>query len=224
MGYLGLEEAERALKLGAYIQAFEIFVAMTESGEDPAFYKLCEMALNGQLQPEQVKQLETRLERAIENDNDAATYNSAVLISRGVVFPRDLEKAADLFRITCSRRLPESFNALAQLYLNNLGEIPLATSDNILDLLEQGIKLGSPDCAYLMGRIYAKGELFRADPYKAVKYLYAAARFGHEEAKKALVLIQTMNPGEPFRRQQEEGTELYWRMKNPDLHAERRDD
>lgn len=223
MGYLGLEEAERALKLGAYIQAFEIFIAMTESGEDPAFYKLCEMALNGQLQDYQTSELRRRLERAIENDNDAATYNAAVLISRGVVFPKDLERAADLFRIACTRRVPESFHALAQLYLNNLGEIPLATADNIIDLLEQGIKLGSPDCAYLMGRIYAKGELSRADPYKAVKFLYAAARFGHEEAKKALVLIQTMNPGESFRRQQEEGTDLYWRMKNPDLHAERRD-
>lgn len=141
-----------------------------------------------------------------------------------MVFEKNIEKAASLFNLVCTRRLPEAFHALARLYLDYRSVLPLATADNIIDLLDQGIKLGSPECAYLLGRMYAKGELVRTDPYKAVTFLYASARLGNEEAKKALVLIQTMNPGEPFRRQQEEGTDLYWRMKNPDLHAERRDD
>lgn len=92
MGYLGLEEAERAIKLGAYTQAYEIFVAMVESGEDPAFYKLCEMAIHAQLHEDQQKDFADRLERAVRQDNESATYNMAVLYSRGVVFERDLQK------------------------------------------------------------------------------------------------------------------------------------
>lgn len=224
MAYLGLEEAERALKLGAYTQAYEIFVAMVESGEDPAFYKLCEMAINGQLHEDQEKDFADRLTRAVRQDNDAATFNLGVLYSRGVVFPRDLQRSADLFSKACARRIPEAFAALAKLYMNHPQEITFASVSNILQLLQEGIKLGSVECAFLMGRLHASGGLIKTDPFQAVKYLYAAARLGHEEAKKALVVIQTMNPAEPFTRQQQEGRDLYWRMKNPDLYAETRHD
>lgn len=224
MGYLGLEEAERAIKLGAYTQAYEIFVAMVESGEDPAFYKLCEMAIHAQLHEDQQKDFADRLERAVRQDNESATYNMAVLYSRGVVFERDLQKAAHLFSKACACRVPEAFAALAKLYIHHRHDLPLASSDNIVQLLHDGIKLGSAESAYLMGRICTTGGPVRADPFEAVKYLYAAARLGHEEAKKALVMIQTMNPSETFASQQKEGTDLYWRMKNPDLHSEHRSD
>ena len=54
---IGIEDGEYALRAGAYPQAFEIFMMLAGTGEDPAYYNLCSMVLNNQLTEDQLGQL-----------------------------------------------------------------------------------------------------------------------------------------------------------------------
>lgn len=222
-GYLGLEEAERAMKLGAYHQAFEIFMAMVESGEDPAFYKLCEMALHEQLDDEEKQKFTQRLFHDIQEGNGAAAYNAGVLYSRGIGFPKDITKAIEMFSKAIARRVPQGYLALAKLYLSRPEGVPIISDQMILEYINNAVKGGEIEAAYLLGRMYAKGEVVKRDDRKAFIYLFAAAKQGHEEAKKAIMVLQVMYSGEKFEPEQKAAMGLVWKMKHPDLHEHDRD-
>lgn len=224
MSYLGLEAAERAIALGAYHQAFEIFMAMVESGEDPAFYKLCEMTLKGQLDDHEQKMFVQRLFQDIEQGNGAAAFNAGVLYSRGIGFPLDLEKAVDMFNRAIVNKVPEGYLALAKLYIVNQGKMALASAHNIASLLEKGAKAGSIDCAFTLGKHYTQGETLKRDIPEAFKYLYLAALQGHEEAKRSLMVIQALHPNDPFEMEQRAAKEMLYRIRNPYDHPDHHED
>ncbi len=224
MGYLGLEEAERAITLGAYHQAFEIFMAMVESGEDPAFYKLCEMTLHGQLDDDERQAFIRRLFLDIEQGNGVAAFNAGVLYSRGIDFPLDLPKAVDMFNLAIANKVPEGYLALAKLYILHRGKIALAGADNVASLLERGAKAGSVECAFTLGKHYTQGDILKRDIPEAFKYLYLAALQGHEEAKRSLMVIQALHPKDPFEREQRAAKELLYRIQNPYDHPDHGDD
>ena len=224
MSYLGLEEAERAIALGAHHQAFEIFMAMVESGEDPAFYKLCEMVLNDQLDDEERNLFIRRLFQDIEHGNGAAAFNAGVLYSRGLGFPLDLPKAVDMFNRAIANKVPEGYLALAKLYIVNHEKLALASTENIASLLERGAKAGSVDCAFVLGKHYTQGDVLRRDIPEAFKFLYLAAIQGHEEAKRSLMVIQALHPQDPFEREQRAAKEMLYRIQNPYDHPEHGED
>lgn len=214
-GYLGLEEGNRALQLGAYHQAFEIFMAMVESGEDPAFYKLCEMAVNDQLDDSERKIFVQRLLHDVAQGNGIAAFNAGILYSRGTGFPRDIDKAVDMFNLAISHKVPEGPLALARLYIAHLGKLPLASPENVISLLDQGARLGSIEAAFTLGKLFTQGDVLPRDPYKAFLYLFLAAAQGHEESKRALMVLQTLHAKEPFEREQKAAKEIIYRIKNP---------
>ena len=214
-GYLGLEEGNRALELGAYHQAFEIFMAMVESGEDPAFYKLCEMAINDQLDDNERELFVQRLLQDVAQGNGIAAFNAGILYSRGTGIPRDIDKAVDMFNLAISHKVPEGPLALARLYIGHLGKLPLASPDNVVSLLDQGARLGSVDAAFTLGKLFTQGDVLSRDPYKAFLYLFLAAAQGHEDSKRALMVLQTLHPKEPFEREQKAAKEMIYRIKNP---------
>ncbi|MBU3724306.1 MAG: sel1 repeat family protein [Burkholderiaceae bacterium] len=214
-GYLGLEEGNRALQVGAYHQAFEIFMAMVESGEDPAFYKLCEMVLQGQLDDSARQTFIHRLSQDIEMGNGVAAFNAGVLYSRGLGFSLDLEKAVDMFNLAIANKVAEGYLALARLYIAHLGQLPLASAENIAELLEKGARAGSIEAAFTLGRLYTQGDVLRRDPSRGFLFLFLAAIQGHEDSKRALMVLQTMHATEPFEREQKTAKEMLYRIKNP---------
>ncbi|MBU3723955.1 MAG: sel1 repeat family protein [Burkholderiaceae bacterium] len=224
MGYLGLEEAERAITLGAYHQAFEIFMAMVESGEDPAFYKLCKMTLLGQLNDEERNFFVRRLFQDIEQGNGVAAFNAGVLYSRGIGFPLNLSKAVDMFNQAIANNVTEGYLALAKLYMLNREQIPLASTENIVSLLERGAKAGSVDCAFTLGKHYTQGDFLQRNIPEAFKFLYLAALQGHEEAKRSLMVIQALHPKDPFEQEQRAAKEMLYRIQNPYDHPDHGED
>ena len=77
-----LEDGERAVKIGAYRQAFDIFMMLCQNAEDPAYYKLSEMALNKQLLEEEITIIEKHMIEEMKNRNEQATFNLGILYWR----------------------------------------------------------------------------------------------------------------------------------------------
>lgn len=200
MGWISYEHGRRALELGAYAQAFEIFKAAIYSGEDPAYYGLCDMALGGKLDSDQLAELKEMLDLAVQNQNGAATYNQAVLISRHVTgFDMDVDKAIDLFNKACAQRIPEAYLALARLYIYEGRYHALATKSNIVSLLEIAMNMGQAEAANLLGKIHYSKELTKSPNLgQAVVYFVVAGQLGSEEAKRALAVLQTEYRGFSF--------------------------
>jgi TPR repeat protein len=209
-----LEAGNRALALGAYTQAFEIFNTMVDGGEDPAFFKLCEMAINKQLNAHQAKELKEKLESAAHHRNEAACYNCAVLIERGVLFEQNVVKAATLFRRACGSSTPEAYAALARLYIAHRGEFKAIRTLDVINLLEDGVRYGDPGAAYLLGMLYSKGELVNRCLRTAGKLLFAAERFGHREAIALVAIMKTMGDAHEFIAQEAAGKSLYFDMRD----------
>lgn len=203
MSWVSFEHGKRALEMGAYSQAYEIFKAAVYSGEDPAYYGLCDMALQGKLSNEQITELKDMLQKAVREHNGSATYNLAVLLSRAARgFDLDLAKAIDLFNQACGQRIPEAYLALARLYVYDGRNHPLATKPNIVQLLETAMKMGQAEAACLLGKIHYSKELTKnPDVSKAVVYFVVAGQLGSDEAKRALVVLQTEYAGINFDRE-----------------------
>lgn len=205
---IGLADGEYALKLGAYRQAFEIFLMLASGEEDPAYYKLCEMVLNQQLNEEELKTLEEHLKRAIREGNKMAVYNLGFLRWHTKGALHNIDQAVELFQEACAMDVAEAFVALARLYMKDAAQHPLASGANILNLLMQGLERGSIEAAYLLGKIHYDGSFLKRDDSAAFKYLFMAGRLGHIEAKKALLVLQAIHPNNAFSREQEEAKEL----------------
>ncbi len=65
MSWVSFEHGKRALEMGAYSQAFEIFKAAVYSGEDPAYYGLCDMAPGGNLNKEPITEVKDMLQTSV---------------------------------------------------------------------------------------------------------------------------------------------------------------
>jgi TPR repeat protein len=214
MSGVGLEAGNRALILGAYSQAYEIFCLMVEDGEDPAFYKLCEMAIHQQLNDRQQVSLKERLETAVQHGNEAACYNSAVLTERGVLFDHSPEKAERLFKRACGSSVPQAYAALVRLYLAHRPKFPTIRNSDITDLLKDGIRYGDPGAAYLLGMLHTKGEIVKQCYESAGKFLFAAEKHGHREAITLISIIGHMDVARVFNAQKVHGHQLYHDMRD----------
>ena len=221
MSWVNFEHGKRALEMGAYSQAYEIFKAAVYSGEDPAFYGLCDMALGGNLNTDQIAEVKEMLQNAVREQNGSATYNMAVLISRHVRgFEMDIDTAVDLFNKACAQRIPESFLALARLYIYDGRNHPLATKPNIVQLLETAMNMGQAEAATLLGKIHFSRELTKnPDVSKAVIYFIVGSQLGSEEAKRALVVLQNEYRSIDFSRELDQAKKIIRTIKDKAFEA-----
>lgn len=189
--YYDIESGERAVRIGAYQQAFEIFRAAVMGGEDPGFHYLCKMALDRQLTDEQREEVRTMVELAVKEHNGIASYNLAVLLSRPAPgFDQDLNRAVELFYVACRQKIPEAFLALARLYLYVIPDHPFASQKTVVNLLETALLMGNAECAYLIGKVYSAKELTnKPDPRRAAVYFAVAGKLGHPEGQRSLVML-----------------------------------
>jgi len=203
-----LEDGERAIKIGAYRQAFDIFLSLCANAEDPAYYKLSEMALNEQMLEEELAQTVKLMTEEVKNRNHQATYNLAMLYWRAPYKIKNTEKAVELFNLACGMEVPEAFVALARLYMNEGAHLPLATSANIMNLLKKGFELGSIDACYLLAKQHMDGKHAKKDDFETFKYLFISGRLGHIEAKKQAMVMQGLHPEGAFRGVQAEAINM----------------
>lgn len=177
-----LEDGERAVKIGAYRQAFDIFMMLCANAEDPAYYKLSEMALNKQMLDEELAQTVKLMTEEVKNRNHQATYNLGILYWRAPYSIKNIEKAVELFNLACNMEVPEAFVALARLYMNEGAHLPLATPNNIMSLLKKVL-----NWAQLMPAISLPSSTWMAntpkDDFEAFKFLFISGRLGNIEAK-----------------------------------------
>ncbi|MBU3724856.1 MAG: sel1 repeat family protein [Burkholderiaceae bacterium] len=199
-----LEDGERAVKLGAYRQAFEIFMMLCANSEDPAYYKLSEMALAKQLKEDEIDEVVRLMEKEYDNHNWQATYNLGILYWRAPYSIHNLEKAVEMFNKACRMEVPQAFVALAKIYMGDGKHLPLATSSNIMNLLHEGFKLGSMEAAYLIAKQHLDGKHAKKDDDEAYRYLFISGRLGNLEAKKQAMIMQGLHPEGYFRGIQKE--------------------
>lgn len=209
-----LVDGERAVQAGAYRHAFQIFMALCNNAEDPAFFKVSEMALNDQLTADERNQLIAVLrEEALKKHNIEAAYNLAILYWR--VEPiQDLEKAVEILNICCRAGLPHAYAALVRLFSGVGSQMPQATPEVIMNLLSDGFAAGSIECAWLMAREYLSGAHIKPDQDEAFKWLFVAGRLGHEEARKQILVMQGLESLGRFDHMQEEALSIIETMEN----------
>jgi TPR repeat protein len=214
--YYDIESGERAVKLGAYTQAFEIFRAAVMGGEDPGFHYLCKMLLNDQLDEEQREEVKTMVELAVKDHNAIAAYNLAVLISRPAPgFDQDFDKAAQLFFLACKQKVPEAFLALARLYLYVIPNHPFASQKVVVGLLETAMYMGSAESAFLIGKVFSAKELTnKPDPKKAAIYFAVAGKLGHDEGHRSLVMLFNAYPFIDFSPSVDESLRVLTKVRN----------
>lgn len=211
-----LEDGERAVKIGAYRQAFDIFMMLCANAEDPAYYKLSEMALNKQLKEEELQEVVKLMKKEFdENHNAQATYNLGILYWRAPYdWLHDLEKAVDMFNKACRMEVAEAFVALAKIYMGDGKGLALATSDNIMNLLHEGFKLGGIEAAYQIAKQHLDGKYAKKDDDEAFKYLFIAGRLGNLEARKQSMVMQGLHKEGYFRGMQQEALEILDQMES----------
>ncbi len=105
---------EDALSMGAYPQAFEIFMIIERDQEAPSFVKCCRMVLDNQAGPDEIKELESMLQAEMAKGNGRAAYNYALILfhlDRKTRAREVLEKASVMGQ-------PEAKVALTRLLLS----------------------------------------------------------------------------------------------------------
>jgi TPR repeat protein len=210
---LDLEDGERAILAGAHRHAFFIFMGLCRNSEDKAFFKVSEMALNGQLLDEEREQMVDLFNQEIRRHNPEATYNLAILYWR-VPAMQNLELAESLLRKCCDSGMIEAYLALARLYIGDGANLPEASSDNIMRVLHEAFALGSIEAAWLIARQHMKGEHASRNDFDAFKWLFIAGRLGHEEARKQALIIAGLQHSGALQFVQDEALELLDKLYN----------
>lgn len=86
--------------------------------------------------------------------------------------------------------------------------LPLATSNNIMDLLHKGFQLGAREAPYIIATQHLDGKHAKKDDEEGFKYLFIAGRLGNSEARKQAMIMRGLQREGFFMRAQEQVAEL----------------
>ena len=110
---IDFQEGEYALSMGAYLQAFEIFMMIEKEQREPTFLKCCQMALANQLGPKEIEELEAVLKEEMRKNNGRATYNYGLVMAH----MGHVAKAQEILNQAVLLEIPEAKAALTKLLL-----------------------------------------------------------------------------------------------------------
>jgi hypothetical protein len=185
-----IEDGDRALEQGRNHLAYQIYMRLSEIGEDPAIYKLCTMCHHKRLEPQEVSVFIGWLQKKVESGYGPALFNLAYLYEKGDGIPKDRDKAIHYYSLACERELPEAYCNLAHLLLLPKKNSPGAHSfEAAFQMLEKAALMGYLPAIYSMGSHFYKGDRCHKDMHKAYKYFFLGAKLGHDECKKAVHVI-----------------------------------
>lgn len=110
---IDFQEGEYALSMGAYLQAFEIFLMVEKDQREPTYLKCCQMVLANQLGPKEIAELEDRLKDEMRKNNGRATYNYGLVMAH----LGHTAKAQEILNQAVLLDIPEAKAALTKLLL-----------------------------------------------------------------------------------------------------------
>ncbi|MFM8630737.1 MAG: hypothetical protein ACKODQ_04565 [Betaproteobacteria bacterium] len=106
-------EGEYALSMGAYVQAFEIFMLVEQEQAEPTFLKCCQMVMANQIGNDERNELFSKIEQQMSRNNGRATYNYGLVLAHLGKNP----KAQEVLNQAALLGIPEAKAALTKLLL-----------------------------------------------------------------------------------------------------------
>ena len=133
--------------------------------------------------------------------NGYALYNVGLMHERGLgKVKQDYKIAVEYYKKAIKEEVHDAYCNLGNIYALGLvwskGFPEIFQRD--LNCLTVGAESGSRQSAYTLGSLYGKGEFIPQDNSKAVYFLTLAAKMGHEQAKRVLIIFAHAHPGENF--------------------------
>lgn len=186
----------KALRQGDNNTAFQCFYNLCQSEQHhEAEKQIMDMFRTGLLTEPQISDLLGWLNREAERGEGFAAFNAAMVLEKGTKSVKpDLKAAVKLYEEAIFKEIPEAHLNLGLILISGAGEqygVPRDAGRGV-ELLAKACEMGSRDAAYTLGSLHLKGEQLAKDESKAFVYLALAAILGHEKAKEACGLLQTM--------------------------------
>jgi TPR repeat protein len=204
MGYNSgaLELGRMNLEKGKVDVAFDIFIDLAKNDlDEDALYMLTRMTFDGQLNPEQIEVFYELQNSHSSYGNGYALYNVGLMHERGLgKVKQDIKIAVEYYKKAIKEEVHDAYCNLGNIYALGSGMeqgIPRDVMKGI-ELLTTGAEAGSRQSAYTLGSLYGKGEFIPQDNSKAVYFLTLAAKMGHEQAKRVLIIFAHANAGKNF--------------------------
>ena len=204
MGYNNgaLELGRMNLEKGKVDVAFDIFIDLAKNDlDEDALYMLTRMTFDGQLNPEQIEVFYELQNSHSSYGNGYALYNVGLMHERGLGKVKlDIKIAVEYYKKAIKEEVHDAYCNLGNIYALGSGMeqgIPRDVMKGI-ELLTTGAEAGSRQSAYTLGSLYGKGEFIPQDNSKAVYFLTLAAKMGHEQAKRVLIIFAHANAGKNF--------------------------
>lgn len=186
----------QALRQGDHNTAFQCFYNLCQSEQHhEAEKQIMGMFHAGLLTEPQISDFLGWLNREAERGEGFAAFNAAMVLEKGTQSVKpNLKMAVKLYEEAIHKEIPEAHLNLGLILISGSGEsygVPVDTTRGE-ELLAKACEMGSREAAYTLGSFYLKGEQLAKDQSKAFIYLALAAILGHEKAKEACGLLQTM--------------------------------
>jgi len=204
MGYNSgaIELGRMNLEKGKVDVAFDIFIDLAKNDlDEDALYMLTRMTFDGQLNPEQIEVFYELQNSHSSYGNGYALYNVGLMHERGLGKVKlDIKIAVEYYKKAIKEEVHDAYCNLGNIYALGSGMeqgIPRDVMKGI-ELLTTGAEAGSRQSAYTLGSLYGKGEFIPQDNSKAVYFLTLAAKMGHEQAKRVLIIFAHANAGKNF--------------------------
>ena len=146
-----------------------------------ARFKVGTLHLAGDGMPKDYAKALRWLRRASGDGHAGARNNLGLMHEQGLGVPVDYLAARDLYLAALGGANPQAKGNLERFYLEGRGAPSGAAAAG---WYRKGAEAGIATAQHRLGRIYANGEGTKRDEREAVKWLAAAARQGHPEARK----------------------------------------
>jgi TPR repeat protein len=213
-----LEIGRLNIEKGRFEAAFEIFYdpARFELDEE-ALYMLTRMTFDGQLNPEQIQQVYDLQNSQSTQSNGYSLYNVGLMYERGLgSVKQDYKVAVEYYEKALEEEVYDAYCNLGNIYALGLGEEQGVPKDIFkgLELLAKGAEFGSREAAYTVGSLYGKGEFIPQNKSKAVYFLSLAAKLGHDQAKRVLILFGHAHRGENFDEEIDAANAMFGKIEN----------
>ncbi len=220
MGYNtgAIELGRMNLEKGKVDIAFDIFFDLAKNDlDEDALYMLSRMTFDGQLNPEQIELFYELQNSASSYGNGYALFNVGLMHERGLgKVKQDFKVAVQYYEKAIKEEMHDAFCNLGNIYALGLGMEQGVPRDIFkgLQLLAKGAEFGSRQSAFTIGSLYGKGEFIPQDKPKAFYFLALAAKMGHEQAKRVLIIFAHAHKGENFDAEMDAANVAFGKIEN----------
>ena len=220
MGYNtgAIELGRMNLEKGKVDIAFDIFFDLAKNDlDEDALYMLSRMTFDGQLNPEQIELFYELQNSASSHGNGYALFNVGLMHERGLgKVKQDIKVAVQYYEKAIKEEMHDAFCNLGNIYALGLGMEQGVPRDIFkgLELLAKGAEFGSRQSAFTIGSLYGKGEFIPQDKPKAFYFLALAAKMGHEQAKRVLIIFAHAHKGENFDAEMDAANVAFGKIEN----------